>query len=102
MPPAAPPKLRPRPRATPAAPPKLRPRPRATPAAPPRLSLNSSAPRSRACATKHKVSMSEIIITNTCPEHIAQLVLHQQICFPTLAPEEWMRAEHFESHLRLF
>jgi GNAT superfamily N-acetyltransferase len=46
--------------------------------------------------------MSTIIITNTRPEHIAQLVLHQQICFPTLTPEEWMRTEHFESHLRLF
>jgi GNAT superfamily N-acetyltransferase len=43
-----------------------------------------------------------ITITNTRPEHIPQLVIHQQICFPTLAPDEWMRAEHFESHLRLF
>lgn len=46
--------------------------------------------------------MSTFIITNTRPEHIPQLVIHQRICFPTLAPEEWMRAEHFESHLRLF
>lgn len=45
---------------------------------------------------------NRIVITNTRPEHIPQLVLHQQICFPTLTPDEWMRAEHFESHLRLF
>jgi GNAT superfamily N-acetyltransferase len=43
-----------------------------------------------------------ITIANTRPEHIPQLMIHQQVCFPTLAPEEWMRAEHFESHLRLF
>jgi GNAT superfamily N-acetyltransferase len=46
--------------------------------------------------------MSTITITNTRPEHIAQLVAHQRICFPTLDPSEWMRAEHFASHLRLF
>lgn len=43
-----------------------------------------------------------ITIANTRPEHIPQLVAHQQICFPTLHPSEWMRAEHFESHIRLF
>jgi|HigsolmetaAR202D_1030399.scaffolds.fasta_scaffold00006_72 Sortase and related acyltransferases len=43
-----------------------------------------------------------IRIVQTQAEHIPQLVLHQQICFPTLEPYEWMRAEHFESHLRLF
>jgi GNAT superfamily N-acetyltransferase len=46
--------------------------------------------------------MSEIVITSTRPEHIAQLVVHQQVCFPTLTPDEWMTAEHFASHLRLF
>ncbi len=46
--------------------------------------------------------MSEIVITTTRSEHITQLVLHQQICFPTLTPDEWMTAEHFASHLRLF
>ena len=46
--------------------------------------------------------MQEITIVTTRPEHIPQLVVHQQICFPTLAPDEWMSAEHFESHLRLF
>jgi GNAT superfamily N-acetyltransferase len=46
--------------------------------------------------------MSNITVTNTRHEHIPQLVAHQQICFPTLDPSEWMRAEHFESQLRLF
>ena len=46
--------------------------------------------------------MSEITITNTRPEHLAALAAHQRICFPTLAPEEWMTEEHFASHLRLF
>src|SRR6476646_7936482 len=43
-----------------------------------------------------------IKITNTLPEHLAALAAHQRICFPTLAPEEWMTDEHFASHLRLF
>ena len=46
--------------------------------------------------------MSEIIITNTRPEHLAALAAHQRICFPTLEPYEWMTEEHFASHLRLF
>jgi GNAT superfamily N-acetyltransferase len=46
--------------------------------------------------------MSELIITNTRPEHLAALAAHQRICFPTLAPDEWMNEEHFASHLRLF
>lgn len=43
-----------------------------------------------------------IRIVATQAEHIPQLVLHQQVCFPTLEPYEWMRAEHFESHIKLF
>jgi GNAT superfamily N-acetyltransferase len=46
--------------------------------------------------------MTDITITKTRPEHIAQLVAHQQLCFPTLAPEAWMRAEDFEAQLRVF
>ena len=46
--------------------------------------------------------MSDIIIANTQPEHLAALAAHQRICFPTLAPYEWMTEEHFASHLRLF
>jgi GNAT superfamily N-acetyltransferase len=43
-----------------------------------------------------------ITITNTRPEHLEALAEHQRICFPTLDPSEWMTAEHFASHLRLF
>ncbi|HWQ13235.1 MAG TPA: GNAT family N-acetyltransferase [Roseiflexaceae bacterium] len=43
-----------------------------------------------------------IIITNTRPEHIEQLVIHQRVCFPTLDPNAWMRAEDFEAQLRVF
>ena len=46
--------------------------------------------------------MGDITVTNTRPEHIAALAEHQKICFPTLDPSEWMTAEHFASHLRLF
>lgn len=46
--------------------------------------------------------MSDITITNTRPEHLGALAEHQRICFPTLDPSEWMTAEHFASHLRLF
>jgi GNAT superfamily N-acetyltransferase len=46
--------------------------------------------------------MSEIIITNTRPEHLAALAAHQRICYPTLADYELMAEEHFASHLRLF
>lgn len=46
--------------------------------------------------------MNDITITNTRPEHLAALAEHQKICFPTLAPYEWMTEEHFASHLRLF
>lgn len=43
-----------------------------------------------------------ITIANTQPEHIPQLVVHQQVCFPTLDADSWMRAEHFAAHLRIF
>lgn len=46
--------------------------------------------------------MSEIIITNTRPEHLAALARHQQICFPTLDPAAWMGEEHFAAQLRAF
>jgi GNAT superfamily N-acetyltransferase len=46
--------------------------------------------------------MSEIIIANTRPEHLAALAVHQRICYPTLAEYELMAEEHFASHLRLF
>ena len=43
-----------------------------------------------------------ITIANTQPEHFAALAELQQICYPTLHPDEWLRAEHFASHYRLF
>ncbi len=46
--------------------------------------------------------MSEIVIANTRPEHCAQLAIHQQLCFPTLAPEEWLTEEQFLAHIALF
>ncbi|HEX9441314.1 MAG TPA: GNAT family N-acetyltransferase [Roseiflexaceae bacterium] len=46
--------------------------------------------------------MNDIIITNTRPVHLAALAEHQRICYPTLAPYEWLNEEHFASHLRLF
>ena len=46
--------------------------------------------------------MNDIIISNTHPEHLAALAEHQRICYPTLAPYEWLNEEHFASHLQLF
>ena len=41
-------------------------------------------------------------LTTLKPEHAAGLEQLQIDCFPTLAPSERMRAEHFLSHARLF
>jgi GNAT superfamily N-acetyltransferase len=46
--------------------------------------------------------MSQIIITNTRPAHVEQLVLHQRLCFPTFDPNEWMDAEMFAAQLAVF
>lgn len=46
--------------------------------------------------------MSNIIITNTRPEHAAMLERHQQICFPTLLDEDLLKATHIARHLELF
>lgn len=43
-----------------------------------------------------------ITIVNTRPEHIPQLVIHQQACFSMLEPAEWFDQAKFESHLRVF
>lgn len=43
-----------------------------------------------------------IVITNTRPEHIPQLVEHQRLCFPTLNPTDLMSAEMFASQLAIF
>ncbi|HMO59377.1 MAG TPA: GNAT family N-acetyltransferase [Roseiflexaceae bacterium] len=44
----------------------------------------------------------QITIVNTRPDHLAQLAIHQRICFPTLAEHELMNEEHFASQLHLF
>jgi GNAT superfamily N-acetyltransferase len=41
-------------------------------------------------------------ITPTAPEHFTQLALHQRICFPTIAPEDWMTEQHFAEQLQRF
>ena len=46
--------------------------------------------------------MSEIVVINTRPEHLAALAEHQRICYPTLAAYELMTEQHFAAHLRLF
>ncbi|HNP71115.1 MAG TPA: GNAT family N-acetyltransferase [Kouleothrix sp.] len=46
--------------------------------------------------------MSEIVITNSLPEHAEALARHQQICFPTLDPVAWMTAEDFLAQMRAF
>ncbi|MFV9504215.1 MAG: GNAT family N-acetyltransferase [Oscillochloridaceae bacterium umkhey_bin13] len=43
-----------------------------------------------------------ITITNTRPEHIEQLVIHQQVCFPTMCADDWMNAAMFASQLAVF
>ncbi|NJN15192.1 MAG: GNAT family N-acetyltransferase [Oscillochloris sp.] len=43
-----------------------------------------------------------IQIVNTRPEHIEQLAAHQQRCFPTLNPDDWMRAEMFAAQLAIY
>jgi GNAT superfamily N-acetyltransferase len=46
--------------------------------------------------------MAEILITNTQPDAIPQLVELQIVCYPTLADTSRFKAPHFESHLRIF
>jgi GNAT superfamily N-acetyltransferase len=43
-----------------------------------------------------------IIITETRPEHIPQLVEHQRRCFPTMNPADLMNAEMFAAQLAVF
>jgi ribosomal protein S18 acetylase RimI-like enzyme len=46
--------------------------------------------------------MAEILIANTRPEFIPQLVELQIICYPTLADTSHLKRPHFESHLQIF
>lgn len=43
-----------------------------------------------------------IVFANTRPEHIPQLVAHQQRCFPTINAIDLMSAEMFASQLAIF
>jgi len=43
--------------------------------------------------------MTEILIAQTGPELIPQLVELQMVCYPTLADTSRFKAPHFESHL---
>jgi len=43
-----------------------------------------------------------VTVINTRPEHVRRLAELQPISFPTLHHEEYLRAEHFLNHLRLF
>src|SRR6186713_584337 len=36
------------------------------------------------------------------PSHAQQLEALQQLVFPTLSPDQWIRAEHYLHHLRIF
>jgi GNAT superfamily N-acetyltransferase len=46
--------------------------------------------------------LSEIVITNTRSEHVQDCAALQHICYPTLAEEEKLTAEHFGRHIELF
>lgn len=48
------------------------------------------------------ISASELVLTTLEPKYAAGLEQLQKDCFPTLAPFERMRREHFLSHAELF
>lgn len=45
---------------------------------------------------------SGVVITNIQEEHVYQLEALQEIIYPTLAPEERFKAEHYLHHLQMF
>jgi len=45
---------------------------------------------------------SGIVITNIRAEHAEQLEELQVLCYPTLAPAERFRAEHYRQHIEMF
>ncbi len=46
--------------------------------------------------------MSKFPVVTIAPAHFAQLAALQQICYPTLGPQELMRVEHFAAQFELF
>lgn len=49
-----------------------------------------------------RVLGSGVVVLSTAPEHAGPLEALQEICFPTLAPEQRFRAEHYRHHVELF
>ena len=45
---------------------------------------------------------SGVVIASTGPEHAEPLAALQELCFPTLAPEQRFVAAHYRKHLELF
>jgi len=52
--------------------------------------------------TYHHVLKNGAVIASTGPEHAAALAALQDVCFPTLAPEQRFTAAHYRKHLELF
>ena len=50
----------------------------------------------------HHVLKSGVVIASTRAEHAAPLEALQELCFPTLAPEQRFVAAHYRKHLELF
>lgn len=46
--------------------------------------------------------MDEFVLTTLKPAHFAGLEELQRICYPTLGPQELMRAEHFAAQYKIF
>lgn len=49
-----------------------------------------------------QVLKNGVVIASTRPEHAAALAALQDVCFPTLAPEQRFTAAHYRKHLELF
>ena len=50
----------------------------------------------------HHVLRSGVVIASTRAEHAAPLAALQELCFPTLTPEQRFVAAHYRKHLELF
>lgn len=50
----------------------------------------------------YKVVRDGLVVQHMAPGHADQLAILQKVVFPTLSPDEWIRAEHYLHHLKLF
>ena len=50
----------------------------------------------------HHVLKNGVAIASTRPEHAEALAALQDVCFPTLAPEQRFRAAHYRKHVEIF